>query len=326
VAARGGSVIPLPLNGRFVVRFLRLLRAGQYRVVHSHVLYSSGPILALAAAAGVPVRIAHFHSMRDAHGLNVRRHIQERLTRELLNLCATDIIACGEGSMNDVWRPRWRRDRRCRVVFDAIDPDPFLQPVDRTAVRTAIGVPPGAVMFLHVGNDATEKNHARLLRIFAAIRERDISARLVLAGAGTDAPDGKIGRAIRALGLEDRVIALGVRDDVPGLLKSADALLLPSFREGLPGVVLEACAAGVPALATDLPGVREVAARFPGVRYLALTESDGQWARVALMLPAEAERLSLRDGAADRFRASVFHLDRAVDAHRALWRGEGAAC
>ena len=39
----------------------------------------------------------------------------------------------------------------------------------------------------------------------------------------------------------------------------------------------------------------------------------------ALAMLADAERLGLRDTAADAFRASVFHLDRAVEAYRALW-------
>jgi glycosyltransferase involved in cell wall biosynthesis len=320
VVACGGAVFPIRLDRLFVRHFLRLLRRERYTVVHSHVLYSSGPILALAAAAGVPVRIAHFHSMRDRERRPLER-LQDRVGSALLQACATQIIACGEGSMNDVWRTHWQRDPRCRIVYDAIDLDRFLRPVSQPVARSEIGVPVGAPMFLHVGNNAMEKNHLRLLRIFAAIRAREPSAWLVLAGAGTDVPDGPIAAGIRALGLESCVAALGVRPDVPRLMKTADVLLLPSIREGLPGVVLEACAVGLPSLATDLPGVREIAMRLPGVIYLALGESDAMWAETALALRAEAARMDLRERAADRLRSSVFHVDRAADAHRALWRG-----
>src|SRR5690606_31497974 len=111
-----------------------------------------------------------------------------------------------------------------------------------------------------------------------------------------------------------------VRLDVPRLLRAADVLLLPSLREGIPGVVLEACVIGVPVLATDLPGVREIGNRLEGVYFLSLAESDAEWARVALSLPGEAARLRLRERARERFRPSVFHVARAVEAHRALWR------
>jgi glycosyltransferase involved in cell wall biosynthesis len=325
VRAQGGSVFLLPLTASFPVRFLSLLRRGHYRAVHSHVLHASGPILALAAAAGVPVRIAHFHAMHDGKRTTLPRRLQRRVTCALIDWYATDIISCGEGSMDAVWRAGWRADRRCRVVYDALDPARFELPPDGAAVRAELGVPAAAPMFLHVGNVAAEKNHARLLRIFAAIRHRHAGARLVLAGAGTNEPRGPIAQLIRDLALTGSVRPLGLRSDVPRLLHAADALLLPSVREGLPGVVLEACAVGLPVLATDLPGVREIAERLSLVRYLPLDASDDEWAAVALGLPAAARELALRSRAAAAFRPSVFHVDVAADVHRWLWRGDPPA-
>jgi hypothetical protein len=101
----GGDVVPVRLDARFPARFIRLLRGRRYHVVHSHVLYTSGPILALAAAAGVPVRVAHFHATHDGRETSWRRELQRRAMRGLIERYATDIIACGEGSMDAVWHP-----------------------------------------------------------------------------------------------------------------------------------------------------------------------------------------------------------------------------
>jgi glycosyltransferase involved in cell wall biosynthesis len=319
VRALGGTVVPIRLDVRFPGRFLRLLRQGQYSVVHSHVLFTSGPILALAAKAGIPVRVAHFHGMHDGRRGTLRRKAQRSITRYLIHRYATDIIACGEGAMDAVWIGGWRADPRCRVIYDALDPARFEEPVDRVRVRADLGIPSAAQIFLHVGNEVPEKNHRRLLAIFAELRRIVPSSWLVLVGAGTDHPAGATACGLYELGMRDRAVALGVRDDVPRLLKASDALLLPSMREGLPGVVLEACAAGVPVLATDLPGVREIASRLPLVRYLPLSATDAEWAAAASILPADAERHRLRDTAAELFRASVFHVDRAAEAHRVLW-------
>ena len=330
VQAHGGEVFPLRLDSRFPHRFLRLLRRGRYRVVHSHVLYTSGLVLALATHARVPVRVAHFHATHDGRQDTAGRVLQRRALRWLIDRYATHIIACGEGSMDAVWRTAWRSDPRCRVVYDAVDPARFAVRIDRERVRSELGVPSAARMFVHVGNQTAEKNHERLLSIFAAISRSAPDAWLVLAGAGTDAADGVTARTVRARGLQERVVALGVRDDVPQILHAADVLLLPSLREGLPGVVLEACVAGVPTLAADLPGVREIASRLLLVRRLPLSAADEEWARVALALPAEAARIDLRATAPDLLRSSVFHIDRAVDAHRGLWHPvssrEAAAC
>jgi glycosyltransferase involved in cell wall biosynthesis len=223
--------------------------------------------------------------------------------------------------MDAIWRAGWRDDPRCSIVYNAIDVSRFQATDDVMCVRTELGVPAGARLFLHVGNEVLEKNHPRLLAIFEAIARVDPTARLVLVGARTERPDGTCGRLLGGLSAARRVVALGVRDDVPRLLAAADVLLLPSLLEGLPGVVLEACAAGVPVLATDLPGVREIAARLPLVRRLSLAAGDDEWAAAALELSAEASALALRDRAAESLRASVFHIDRAVDAYRALWGG-----
>ncbi|MDO8484537.1 MAG: glycosyltransferase [Candidatus Limnocylindrales bacterium] len=316
----GGEVIPLRLDAGFSVRFLRLLRRRRYDVVHSHVMHASGPMLALALLAGVRVRIAHLHGTSDGHRSTPARRMQRAVKRVLIEWCATDIIACGEGAMRAVWRADWTSDPRCQVVYDALDPDRFSAPVDRNLVRRELGVPRGALVFLHIGNHLEPKNHPRLISIFAAIRRAEAEAWLVLVGAGTDEPHGPIAAAIAAHGLGDRVLALGRRSDVPRLLKTADALLLPSLHEGLPGVVLEACVSGVPVLASDLPGVREIASRLPGVEWLSLDAPDTEWAAAAIALSRVAVRLALRERALDAFRPTVFHVDAAVAAHRALWR------
>jgi glycosyltransferase involved in cell wall biosynthesis len=321
VRARGGTVFPLRLGPSFPGRFVRLLRERRYNVVHSHVRFSSGVILALAARADVPIRIAHFHGIGYREYSTLLRRAQREAQRLLIDRYATDIVACSEGIMNAIWRPDWHRESRCRVLYNGIDPGRLERAADAIGVRAELGIPESARLYAHVGNVLPVKNHCRLLDIFAELRRRTHSSWLLLAGAGTDDPLGPVVRGIRARGIHDRVVVLGVRHDVPRLLHAADALLLPSFSEGLPGVVLEACAVGVPVLATDVPGVREIASRLPLVRYLPLRATDAEWADAAAALPDEATRQQLRKTAPDLFRASLFHVDRAVAAHRALWNG-----
>jgi glycosyltransferase involved in cell wall biosynthesis len=318
VRACGGDVIPMRFDARFPHRFVRFLRRHKYDVVHSHVLYGSGVILLLAALGGVPVRIAHFRGMSDHRRSTWIRHLQRRVLRDLIDRYATNIVGCGEGAMDATWRADWRSDSRCRIIYTALDPSRFEPYVDRARVRAELGLRSTAPVFIHVGNEVPAKNHTRLLTIFSEISKRDPMSWLVLVGAGTSNPEGISWKAIRRWQLSTRVMPLGVRDDVPRLLKAADVLLLPSLAEGVPGAVLEACIAGIPVLASDLPGVREIAVRLPQVHYLPLTVSDADWAAAAIRLLDEDLQRSSETGA-QVFRASVFHLDRAVEEHRLLW-------
>jgi glycosyltransferase involved in cell wall biosynthesis len=319
VRAHGGTVFPFRLGASFPGSLVRLFRQRHYDVVHSHVRFVSGVVLALAARAGVPMRIAHFHSMGYGEGSTLLRRAQRDGLLWLIDRYATDIVASGEWIMSAMWRPDWHRESRCRVVYDGVDPARFERAADVIGVRAELGIPGSARLYVHVGNALPVKNHGRLLDIFAELRRRASCNWLLLAGAGTDDPGAPVVQGIRSRGIQDRVVALGVRHDIPTLLHTADALLLPSLSEGLPGAVLEACAIGVPVLATDLPGVRAIAARLPLVSYLPLRATDAEWADVAAALPDTATRQQLRKMAPDLFRASLFHVDRAVAAHRVLW-------
>lgn len=61
----------------------------------------------------------------------------------------------------------------------------------------------------------------------------------------------------QALGVADRVLFLGNREDIPELLRQCDLFVLPSRYEGLPLAVLEAMAAGRPVITTAIDGTRE---------------------------------------------------------------------
>jgi len=51
---------------------------------------------------------------------------------------------------------------------------------------------------------------------------------------------------------------LGHVEDVPALLQTVDAAVLPSYREGLPRSLIEAAACGLALVTTDVPGCRDV--------------------------------------------------------------------
>ena len=57
--------------------------------------------------------------------------------------------------------------------------------------------------------------------------------------------------------LGDRLVSLGMRDDIPSLLSVMDLFCLPSWREGMPRTIIEAMVIGKPVLATDIRGSRE---------------------------------------------------------------------
>ena len=64
---------------------------------------------------------------------------------------------------------------------------------------------------------------------------------------------------IKQLGIKNRVIFTGERNDIPEILGLLDIFCLPTFtHEGLPRSIVEAMAMELPVVTTDIRGCREV--------------------------------------------------------------------
>ena len=127
----------------------------------------------------------------------------------------------------------------------------------REAARRALDLDDHDTMVLCVARHEPQKALDGAVRALREVRGQFPGARLVIAGrVGTATP--LLERTIDDAGLNDAVLLLGERDDVPELLCAADVFVLCSQREGMPGSVIEAMALATPVVATDLPQVREV--------------------------------------------------------------------
>ncbi|HYN93539.1 MAG TPA: glycosyltransferase, partial [Pilimelia sp.] len=177
----GAHVHPMPLGFDFPVRFVRLLRRLRATVVHSDVATFSGAIVALAALAGVPARIAHFRSDGDGRPDSPRRRLQRWLMRGLIVCFATDVLAVSPGAL----RHGYARDSvpgpRCRVVPNGLDLERLRAPA-ATDLRARVGAGPDEVLLLHVGRPAREKRRALLPAVVAALGAAGVPAHAVLVG------------------------------------------------------------------------------------------------------------------------------------------------
>ena len=94
---------------------------------------------------------------------------------------------------------------------------------------------------------------------------------------------------------------LGHVDDMPALLRSVDAVVLPSYREGLPKGLIEAAACALPLVTADVPGCREVVT--DGIDGLRVPVRDAAALAAAIARLHDDPALASRLGAAARTRA-----------------------
>lgn len=241
IEALGGRIYRVPAmnpaSGSYRKALADFFKAHPYRVVHCHLNYMSGIVLAAAKKAGVPVRIAHAHTASMAPGW---KQAVRRLCKYLIPMTATHRFACSTEAGRAIF---CRQD--FSILANAIDASRFI-PDDVLCrdVRAELGLG-DAFTVMHVGRMIYAKNHMFLLDIFQELLNIEPAARLVLIG------DGELRSQIeeRAAGLPTgSVLLLGTRTDIPRLLQAADIFAFPSIFEGLPVTMVEAQAAGLPCI------------------------------------------------------------------------------
>jgi glycosyltransferase involved in cell wall biosynthesis len=143
---------------------------------------------------------------------------------------------------------------RMIVIPNGIDVDRFRPDGEaRVAMRAAWQLPVNAVVIGAVARLDPMKDHATLLRAFAASRAFLGRAVLVCAGGGSDEKRRELGAMAEALGIGDQVRWLDANGPVERLYPAFDVHTSASaFGEGFSNAVAEAMACGVPCVATDV--------------------------------------------------------------------------
>jgi glycosyltransferase involved in cell wall biosynthesis len=299
-------------------RFLK--RQGPFAAVHSHPSRVGGPIIAVAALAGVPSRIAHQHDARSAGPdfRDLRERLLRRGTMILTGLAATRRIGITETAIEDIAGKGWRKAKDCSVLLYGFDFSSFAGARERAKeLRTALDLGPEQRIVGHVGRFDQVKNHPFLLRTFARLAAAEPHARLVMVGTGRLEADM---RALAdRLGIGHAVRFAGATQDIAAYMALFDLFLFPSFSEGLGIVCVEAQAAGTRVLASDTVP-REAAVVPDGVEFLPLAAGEEAWARraadlLAMPRPDTAEWRALVE-------RSAFGLERCVHDLHVIYREE----
>ncbi len=135
------------------------------------------------------------------------------------------------------------------VINNGIDCEKYKYSLsNRITIRKQFGISNECVI-LHVGAFRKQKNHKFLVETFYEYSKMDENAKLLLIGQGELAE--QIRRQVFNLGIGNKVIFMGVRDDIPVILSAGDVFLFPSLHEGFPISLIEAEANGLKSIISD---------------------------------------------------------------------------
>ena len=160
---------------------------------------------------------------------------------------ARGVIAVSQGVKDDLCRLGGLSPAKVRVIYN---PTATGVPAHRepAGVRSALWGPGFRHHILSVGTLKAQKDHATLLRAFAAL-PASLGAKLVILGEG--GLRGRLEALVAELGLGGRVALPGFVADPYPWFRSADLFVLSSQWEGFGNVLVEALECGVPVVSTD---------------------------------------------------------------------------
>ena len=288
VANRGAQkyVLPDPSKGLIknywsLVKFFKLHR--EFQAVHAHVAWYNGIVLLAAKHAGIKIRIAH---ARDSAmpGRSLKQKLMCGIGQLLIGISATQKIAISEEAAENIFGRYVVRNNDYLFVPNAIDQKKYsyVNGEERKQLRESLGIPNNKKAYVTIANIRKQKNHEFLLDIVAEMKKLDDNFILYLIGGDSIADEGlreHLEEKISRIGIEDNVVFMGRRGDVPHILCAFDGMIFPSLYEGLGGVVLEAQLVGVPCVvSTAVPKVVDVGIDM--VEYVPLNKSPKVWAEI----------------------------------------------
>jgi glycosyltransferase involved in cell wall biosynthesis len=311
--ARGISVQLTGKRGGFLAalwRMRQLLRRVRPDVIHCHNL---DPLLIGGFAArltgAIPV-------VMTKHGNRIpRAGPAMSLIRWLIRSARVVAVSLEALRLITEWMPRG-----CPAVLyiaNGIATEAYDNLPPREVARSALGFPAAAFIVGTVSRLVSCKRHLDLLEAFAEILPQFPGALLAIVGDGPLRPE--IEARIARLGLQQSVVMLGDRRDIPEILAALDVFCLPSDQEGMPMTVLEAMAAGLPVVASDVGGIPELV--DPGVTGLIVPAGAPRQLAAALSSLARDPALARAMGSAGgvKLRRS-FSISTALGAYEECYR------
>lgn len=265
---------PLRLDKKVPI-LIKILRKGNYDVFHVHSCFAFDFwMLAVAKHLNIKTRIIHSHNTHVVFRLKATEYL-DKLSKPLLRYYATDFMACGKEAGISLLGDKKQVKDNLVIMENGIDVYNYIpNEAVRKEVREELNISCCHVLG-SVGRLEQQKNYSFLLKVFKEVRRLDEKFVLILIGSGTE--EEALKKQTKDLKIEDYVIFMGEREDVPRLLQGLDVFVLTSLYEGLVISMVEAQCSGLPCIASNkIPQEVNLTKR---VMFLGLDQSVDIWAR-----------------------------------------------
>ncbi|MCP4252713.1 MAG: glycosyltransferase [Candidatus Scalindua sp.] len=237
-------------NPLSIYKLYKLLKYHKFDIIHTHA-YSAGTVGRVSAfLAGIPVIISH--------NQNVYGHYNKyyNFVEWLLSYITDKIICVSDKVMKFTKETQGIDTKRLITIYNGIEKFCSVSEKETSDLRKKFNIPLNSSVVGTIAQFSEKKGLEYLLRSASVLLKDRRDVNFFLVGDGTI--KSKLEQLCTDLKIENNVIFVGERSDIPGMLSLIDIFVLPSITEGLPLALLEAMSCGKPVIATSVGGVPEI--------------------------------------------------------------------
>ena len=235
-------------------RLVRLLRQQEIEILHIH-----GPHAAILGRIA-----AHISGVKAVvyteHTLLERQNHLARIGNLLTYPLNDATIAVSDAVLHSVLDRQIIKHGTYLTIHNGIDLNMVTTTkICQTSLKKSLGIAAHHQIVGNVANLLPGKGHQYLIEAARLVLNHYPDVTFVIVGKEDRDEDLKrLQELARQLGIQDRVIFTGFRQDVFQLMAIFDIFVLPSLLEGFGIVLLEAMALGKPVVGTDVGGIPEI--------------------------------------------------------------------
>ena len=277
ILALGGKIFRIPSKSENAREFKRqltgIIKDNKYDYVLRITSNAAGFWdLKIAKKAGALRTIARSSNTSDGDG--IKKAIIHRISRFLWLKYVDVKIAPSDLAAIYTFGKKQYKQGKVSLLHNGIDLNIYHYGVNgRNQIREEFNIKSSTVLLGHVGRFSKQKNHSFLIDIFCEYEKKNKDSKLLLVGIGP--LEDSIKEKVHQLNLEEKVLFVGLRRDIPQILSAMDVFVFPSFYEGMPNTVIEAQSTGLPCIIADT--ITKEADITGLVRYLPLSISPDKW-------------------------------------------------
>lgn len=233
---------------KYIKNLTILIKKYKYDVIHAHTMFSSGWAMLIGYMYGVPVRIAHSHTIQAPIKRTFIKDFYESIMRKLINAFATELVACGKSAGEWLFGSKVFNEKG-KLIYNGIDIEKFMYNENKRAYLRDKYRMNDRFIIGHAGHLATVKNQTYLIKLMPQILKKRENALLLLLGDGKDYD--MLWTQVKELGLEKYVLMLGNVSNVGDFMSAMDVFAFPSLYEGMPLALVETQVNGLPCCISD---------------------------------------------------------------------------